>query len=88
MGLNAREVCNCPDQSLAITNKVYVHPDDPLSSSKFAECDGFVYNLEPHNSVPPGSAAFNAIQRKNLRVSTGDGVSAPAIRAVRRGQRF
>ncbi|CAD7699543.1 unnamed protein product [Ostreobium quekettii] len=76
MTLNTREVINCPDSAQAITNRVYLNPSDPLSSSKCLECEPFVYSLEPHAGVPPGCIALNAIQRKNLRVSTGDAVHA------------
>jgi hypothetical protein len=68
-------VSNCPSQDLALTNCAFVNAAD----AKFiphAEIGDVVLFVKPHPDVEPGALALNGVQRKLLRVSTGDTIRA------------
>ena len=68
-------VSNCPSQDLALTNCAFVNAAD----AKFiphAEIGYVVLFVKPHPDVEPGALALNGVQRKLLRVSTGDTIRA------------
>jgi len=78
-------VVNCPSQDLAITNKVFCNPSDLQAGGVLAAqgddapCQhlavgGLVYMVFPYQDIPPQSLALNTVQRRNLRVSTGDAI--------------
>lgn len=69
---SARAVANCPDKGSATTNYLYVAPTDKLCATEFVEAGGFVFNVATHPQVLEGTVALNAVQRKILRVATGD----------------
>ncbi|GMH39838.1 hypothetical protein BSKO_07742 [Bryopsis sp. KO-2023] len=75
---NSRIIANCPSAALAITNRIYVNNGDPLASAQYAECDSFVFSVAPHPEVEMGSVGLNSVQRKNLRVSSGDALATTA----------
>ena len=88
-------VVNCPSQDLAITNKVFASPETVQRvGSGYVEVSGLVYKVEGHPSIAEGCLALNTVQRRNLRVSSGDvldvarvdwrGVRAVAPQAFRR----
>ena len=66
-------VVNCPSQDLAITNKVFASPETVQRvGSSYVEVSGLVYKVEGHPSIAEGCLALNTVQRRNLRVSSGD----------------
>ena len=66
-------VVNCPSQDLAITNKVFASPETVQRiGSGYVEVSGLVYKVEGHPSIAEGCLALNTVQRRNLRVSSGD----------------
>ena len=68
-------VSNCPSQDLALTNCAFVN----AAYAKFiphAEIGDVVLFVKPHPDVEPGALALNGVQRKLLRVSTGDTIRA------------
>ena len=66
-------VANCPSQELALTNAAFVSPSDS-DFVPYAELGDLVLFTRPHPEVEPGQIALNGVQRKLLRVSTGDTV--------------
>lgn len=60
---------NCPDRGAAITNCLYVNPEDELAYCGSVEASGFIYKVALHPQVAPGTIAVNSVQRKNLRVA-------------------
>jgi len=70
-----RTVDNAPDKNSAITNYVYVEPNDKLASLNFVEVSSYVFNVAAHPDVQPGGIALNSIHRKLLRVSAGDEIT-------------
>ena len=75
-------ITNCPNQALALTNRVFVSPADLATFDTPKEADQFlhvklfshIYPLESHESIPSGSIGLNSLQRKSLQLSSGDGV--------------
>ncbi|KAK3431413.1 hypothetical protein EUGRSUZ_E03294 [Eucalyptus grandis] len=79
---SAMIVTNTPAADLALTNLAYCCPSDlhhfavpgtKLSLASIA--DSFVLSVSPHENVRPGHIGLNAVQRRYLRVSTGDSIS-------------
>ncbi|XP_021754877.1 vesicle-fusing ATPase-like [Chenopodium quinoa] len=75
-------VTNTPAKELVNTNFVYCSLADlrrfssPGSRLVFALVgDSWVLSLGAHNDIPNGSIGLNSVQRKYLRVSTGDPIS-------------
>lgn len=66
-------VANCPSQELALTNAAFVSSADS-DFVPYAELGDLVLFTRPHPEVEPGQIALNGVQRKLLRVSTGDTV--------------
>ena len=66
-------VANCPSQDLALTNAAFVSSADS-DFVPYAELGDLVLFTRPHPEVEPGQIALNGVQRKLLRVSTGDTV--------------
>lgn len=64
-------VSNCPSQDLALTNAAFVNAADD-AFVPYAELGDVVLFIKPHPQVEPGCIALNGVQRKLLRVSTGD----------------
>ena len=67
-------VVNCPSQDLAITNKVFGSAETLQQlGTPYVQFDGgLVYLMQAHESAQPGTIALNTVQRRNLRVSSGD----------------
>ncbi|WIA31160.1 hypothetical protein OEZ86_001171 [Tetradesmus obliquus] len=76
MAYEQRTVDNCPDKSASLTNCIYLAAGDPLASAQYIEIGPFVFNAASHPAIAPGSIGFNAVQRRCLRVSVQDKVSA------------
>ncbi|XP_021726132.1 vesicle-fusing ATPase-like [Chenopodium quinoa] len=75
-------VTNTPAKELVNTNFVYCSLADlrrfssPVSRLVFALVgDSWVLSVGAHNDIPNGSIGLNSVQRKYLRVSTGDPIS-------------
>ena len=66
-------VANCPSQDLALTNAAFVNAAD-AAFVPYAELGDLVLFCKPHDDVEKGTIALNGVQRKLLRVSTGDTV--------------
>lgn len=74
----------CPSPSLALTNCVYVHPEDaqaltpnvPPSTpvDNYVMLKGFVYNFKPSDKVRKGTIALSSIQRRNTVLSLNEPV--------------
>lgn len=64
-------VANCPSQDLALTNAAFVNAAD-AAFVPYAELGDLVLFCKPHDDVEKGTIALNGVQRKLLRVSTGD----------------
>lgn len=64
-------VANCPSQDLALTNAAFVNAADE-AFVPYAELGDLVLFVKPHPEVERGCVALNGVQRKLLRVSTGD----------------
>eukprot|EP00887_Chlorella_sp_A99_P002765 scaffold6.g2765.t1 len=69
-------VVNCPNQDLAKTNLAFVAPGELSSTIQHLQLGDYVFAVRPDVTIPPGSIGLNAIQRKVVRVSSGDRVSA------------
>ncbi|KAL4457630.1 hypothetical protein ABPG75_012495 [Micractinium tetrahymenae] len=68
-------VANCPSQDLAKTNRVFVAPSDPTAVLPLVQLGDFVYSVQADEQIAPGAIGLNAIQRRNVRVSSGDRVN-------------
>lgn len=75
-------VVNTPSSDLVLRNLAYCSSSDftkfvvPGSKSGFALVgDTFVFSISPHASVPDGNIALNSVQRRAVKVSSGDRVS-------------
>ncbi|GAV67671.1 AAA domain-containing protein/CDC48_N domain-containing protein/CDC48_2 domain-containing protein [Cephalotus follicularis] len=73
---------NTPAADLALTNLAYCSPSDlhnfAVPGTKLFLAlvgDSFVLSLSPHETIRNGHIALNAIQRRLVRVSTGDTIS-------------
>lgn len=74
-------VVNTPSSDLVLRNLAYCSSSDftkfasPGSKSGFALVgDTFVFSISPHPSVPDGNIALNSVQRRAVKVSSGDRV--------------
>jgi vesicle-fusing ATPase len=65
-------VVNCPSQDLAITNKVFANSVDAETLGQYAKIENLVFMVGAHPSMEQGTVAFNTVQRRNLRISSGD----------------
>ncbi|CAA2987388.1 vesicle-fusing ATPase [Olea europaea subsp. europaea] len=75
-------VTNTPAKDLVNTNFAFVSPSDyrnfvvPGSKLAFALiADSFVLSVTGHEAIPSGRIAFNAVHRRQAKVSTDDPVS-------------
>lgn len=66
-------------QDLAKTNQVFVSPDDPAAGHHHLKLGEYIFLTSSNDIIPPGSIGLNAIQRKVVRVSSGDVTSAQAF---------
>eukprot|EP00884_Botryococcus_braunii_P005504 jgi/Botrbrau1/14955/Bobra.0018s0058.1 len=80
-------VVNCPSQDLARTNCGYVSRTDPLiqANVKYAEVNSWVLSIDSDPAVAANGLGLNAIQRKGLRVSTGDPINVRPFEIPRAG---
>lgn len=78
-------VGNAPARELAVTNEVYVSPQDPVARVAEVEFSGYVFAARPHPNMPPKSLGLNQIQRKVVRVSVGDVVTVHPFTAPSTG---
>ncbi|KAJ8626751.1 hypothetical protein MRB53_020058 [Persea americana] len=79
---NTMIVTNTPAQDLAFTNFAYCSSADLRKFSTSGSAPGFalvgdsaVLSVRSHGSIQDGQIALNAIQRRHIKVSTGDTVS-------------
>eukprot|EP00741_Cyanophora_paradoxa_P012054 tig00020592_g11649.t1 len=74
------EVSSCPSQDLALSNMVFLHPDDfaslsPNGEKVYVMLNGFVYTAAGNSGVGTGKVALNGVQRRITRTSGGDAVT-------------
>jgi hypothetical protein len=66
----------CPDKTLALTNKIYLHDSD--LRRLIPEGEGYVTTREciflasTCSGIPPGSVALNSCQRRSLQISADE----------------
>lgn len=74
---------SCPSNDLARLNRIFLNPVDfaALRGSRSSQEEAYTvvnsffwYIAVPHDAMASGSVGFNAIQRRELRVSLGDNV--------------
>ncbi|CAL6296864.1 unnamed protein product [Bathycoccus prasinos] len=73
------QVVNCPSQDLALTNCAFVSPSEyseKCINSPYIELNDIVLFAKPHDNIQRGQIGLNGVQRKHLRVSTGDEIQA------------
>lgn len=64
---------SCTSKDLARTNRIFVNPADFRSTTALATVKSkFVYVISAQDSVQPGKAEFNKIQRKELMLGLAD----------------
>jgi vesicle-fusing ATPase len=74
----------CPSSSLALTNLVYIHPDDERTLSmgagnaNYALIKGFVYTFKGSDKVKKGTLALSSIQRRVTMLSLNEPVLVEA----------
>lgn len=62
---------------MALTNCAFVSPSDyDEFISPYIELNDVVLFAKPHENIPRGHIGLNGVQRKHLRVSTGDEIQA------------
>ncbi|KAK9852554.1 hypothetical protein WJX84_006225 [Apatococcus fuscideae] len=69
-------VVNSPSQDAAKTNLAFVNPADRLANANYLDINGLVYSVGADPTIAPGCLGLNSVQRKCLRVSSGDRVAA------------
>ena len=76
------KVANCPDQSLAFTNCVFISQsdfavlgDDPVHIELRGKGLPFVYRASPSPKIEPGCVGLNSVQRRLLEVSLNDPIA-------------
>lgn len=57
---------------MALTNCAFVSASDAERCVPYLELNDIVLFAKPHESIQPGQIGLNGVQRKHLRVSTGD----------------
>ncbi|QDZ23752.1 N-ethylmaleimide sensitive fusion protein [Chloropicon primus] len=74
-------VVNCPSQDLAITNKVFGSQETlQMIGTPYVQIEnGLVYLFAAHPGLETGTIALNTVQRRNLRVSSGDSLEVAAF---------
>jgi vesicle-fusing ATPase len=73
MSTTSRTVETSPTKEAALTNCIYVHPEDPLATTGFAVGDhGFVFTVLTSPLVRPGHVCLNNLQRKMIRAAVRD----------------
>ena len=65
-------VVNCPSQDLAITNRVFCSDADSAALGQYVSLGELVYSVSANEGIQPGKVGLNTVQRRNLRVSSGD----------------
>jgi len=74
----------CPSSSLALTNCVYVHPDDErvlpstAGNANYVLFKGYVYTFRASDKVKKGTVALNQIQRRVTQLSLNEPVTVEA----------
>jgi vesicle-fusing ATPase len=77
------KVTSSPDNALALTNQVFVHPNDfeylkirpedsPAKEKHYLELRNYIYTFRPNEKLPQGSVGLSNIQRQNISVSMGE----------------
>ena len=69
-----RNVETSPSAMTALTNCVYVSPDDDLSNNQFIEMNNYVFTVILCPGILNGNIGINNIQRKMLRVAVGNSI--------------
>jgi vesicle-fusing ATPase len=70
-----------PENRLAYTNCVFVHPDEKTaypkgaSASNFLTLKGHVFAVQPHPAQAAGTIGLNKLQRESCQLTEGDMVS-------------
>ncbi|KAK9813277.1 hypothetical protein WJX72_011798 [[Myrmecia] bisecta] len=78
-------VANCPNQDLAKTNLVFLNPLERLAAVPFVEIATCVFTTAADERMAAGSIGLNGVQRKFLRLSTGDPMPVAAFQPPRSG---
>jgi vesicle-fusing ATPase len=74
----------CPSSSLALTNHVYIHPEDErvlsagAGNAGYALIKGFVYTFKGTDKVKKGTLALSSIQRRVTMLSLNEPVLVEA----------
>jgi len=71
---------NCPSQDLALTNCAFCSTADEERLVPYCELGGCVLFVKSNANIEAGCIALNAVQRKGIRVSAGDLVTATPFR--------
>lgn len=76
------KVTKCPSEDLALTNLLYVNPNDfrqlaiqnmRLNTvTAFVNVKGFVFTVKDHPQIPPGAISFTSIQRRFAEIALND----------------
>lgn len=82
------QVVNCPSQDLAKTNCVFVAPTDPAAAVPYLRLGEFIYAVKADGTLTQGTIGLNAVQRRIIKVSTGDVVSAEAFKLSKADSNF
>jgi len=80
----ALKATKLPNDDLALTNKVYVSPEDAkklktgisADLGQFVEVKGFVFTFDEHKAITPGFIGFSSIQRRFVQLSLNEPVEA------------
>ncbi|KAL3153125.1 hypothetical protein ABBQ38_012143 [Trebouxia sp. C0009 RCD-2024] len=68
-------VVSAPDQDAAKTNLAFVAVTDPLAQAGFIEVGDVIFSLKGDPRIEAGGLGLNAIQRRTLRISSGDRIA-------------
>lgn len=78
------KVCSSPDNTLALTNQVFINPvdadalfipgDTPLKEKNYIQFKDHVYTYRPHEKIQPGFVGLSSIQRQSVNVSLNEAV--------------
>ncbi|KAK9821901.1 hypothetical protein WJX74_010997 [Apatococcus lobatus] len=69
-------VVNSPGQDAAKTNLAFLNPSDRLATASYLDINGMIYSVGTDSAIAQGCLGLNSVQRKCLRVSSGDRVAA------------
>ena len=67
-----RVVETTPDKACALTNLMYVSPNDELVAIGFTEVSSYVFKVAAHPQISDGAIGMGSVQRKMLRVAVRD----------------